>query len=254
MGSIGVSDKVGTTIMSMNLPKLQSNLLQSLPYEVQEWIRQLQNLVIAAGGTVTSVSVTTAAGVSGSVATPTSTPAITITLGDVTPTSVTTGAISGTTVVASDTITPHQTKGIVGTTTNNNAQAGSIGEFISSSVLIGSAIGIASGGVADITSISLTAGDWEVWGSLGTNPAGGTTTQYAMVWVSATSATIPTFPTNSSFSQLSTQTLAAYGIVLPSGKMRFSLSGTTTIYLSFSLGFLVSTNGGYGIIQARRIR
>ena len=44
-------------------------------------------------GTVTSVSVTTNAGVSGSVATATTTPAITITLGDVTPTSV---AASGT--------------------------------------------------------------------------------------------------------------------------------------------------------------
>jgi hypothetical protein len=46
-----------------------------------------------ASGTVTSVSVTTAAGVSGSVATATTTPAITITLGAITPTSV---AASGT--------------------------------------------------------------------------------------------------------------------------------------------------------------
>jgi hypothetical protein len=44
------------------------------------------------GGTVTSVSVTTAAGVSGSVATATLTPAITITLGAITPTSVATTA------------------------------------------------------------------------------------------------------------------------------------------------------------------
>lgn len=43
-------------------------------------------------GTVTSVSVTTANGVSGSVANPTTTPAITVTLGDITPTSVTIGS------------------------------------------------------------------------------------------------------------------------------------------------------------------
>lgn len=49
-------------------------------------------------GTVTSVSVTTANGVSGSVATATTTPAITLTLGAITPTSVVaSGAISGTT-------------------------------------------------------------------------------------------------------------------------------------------------------------
>ena len=45
------------------------------------------------GGTVTSVSVVTANGVSGSVATATTTPAITLSLGDITPTSV---AASGT--------------------------------------------------------------------------------------------------------------------------------------------------------------
>jgi hypothetical protein len=50
----------------------------------------------AAQGTVTSVSVSTAAGVSGSVATPTTTPAITITLGAITPSSVTaTGTVTG---------------------------------------------------------------------------------------------------------------------------------------------------------------
>jgi hypothetical protein len=47
-------------------------------------------------GTVTTVSVTTASGVSGSVATDTTTPAITLTLGAITPTSVAaTGAVSG---------------------------------------------------------------------------------------------------------------------------------------------------------------
>lgn len=49
----------------------------------------------AASGTVTSVSVTTANGVSGSVATPTSTPAITLTLGAISPTTV---AIGGATI------------------------------------------------------------------------------------------------------------------------------------------------------------
>lgn len=50
-------------------------------------------VTVAGTGTVTSVSVTTANGVSGSVATATSTPAITLTLGAITPTSV---AASGT--------------------------------------------------------------------------------------------------------------------------------------------------------------
>ena len=58
----------------------------------------------AGGGTVTQVSVVTANGVSGSVATSTTTPAITLTLGAITPTSVTaSGAISaGATVTGSN--------------------------------------------------------------------------------------------------------------------------------------------------------
>lgn len=53
-----------------------------------------QTITSGGSGTVTSVSVVTANGVSGSVANPTTTPAITLTLGDITPTSVTaSGAI-----------------------------------------------------------------------------------------------------------------------------------------------------------------
>lgn len=53
-------------------------------------------------GTVTSTSVTTAAGVSGTVANPTTTPAITIVLGAITPTSVaSTGTVTGTNISGS---------------------------------------------------------------------------------------------------------------------------------------------------------
>lgn len=54
------------------------------------------------GGTVTSVSVTTANGVSGSVATATTTPAITLTLGDITPDSVATESVAMTGVAFAD--------------------------------------------------------------------------------------------------------------------------------------------------------
>lgn len=50
-------------------------------------------------GTVTSVSVTTANGVSGTVATATTTPAITLSLGAITPTSVTLNAATGTGII-----------------------------------------------------------------------------------------------------------------------------------------------------------
>ena len=56
----------------------------------------LINKPVISAGTVTSVSVITANGISGNVANPTSTPAITLTLGAITPTSVAaTGAVTG---------------------------------------------------------------------------------------------------------------------------------------------------------------
>lgn len=76
----------------------------------------------AAGGTVTSVSVVTANGVSGTVATATTTPAITLTLGAITPTTVngltitpTTGTLdilSGKTLDWNNTVTVNATDGI----------------------------------------------------------------------------------------------------------------------------------------------
>lgn len=78
------------------------------------------NAVDSATGTVTSVSVTTANGVSGTVATATTTPAISLTLGAITPTSVAaSGAVTGSNL--SGTNTGNQTS-IVGIT-------GSISEF-----------------------------------------------------------------------------------------------------------------------------
>lgn len=69
-------------------------------------------------GTVTSVSVTTANGVSGSVATPTTTPAITITLGAITPTSVAaSGTVSGSNLSGTNTGDQTSVSGNAGTAT-----------------------------------------------------------------------------------------------------------------------------------------
>ncbi len=73
----------------------------------------------AAGGTVTSVSVTTANGVSGVVATATTTPAITLTLGDITPSKVnglTITSSTGTlTIAAAKVLTANNTLTLAGT-------------------------------------------------------------------------------------------------------------------------------------------
>lgn len=83
----------------------------------------------AAVGSVTSVSVVTANGVSGTVASPTSTPAITLTLGAITPASVAaSGTVSGSNL--SGTNTGDQTRGSLGA-----AASGSNGDITSLTAL-----------------------------------------------------------------------------------------------------------------------
>src|SRR5215469_14973398 len=48
-----------------------------------------------------------------------------------------------------------------GTATNDNAAAGNVGEFVISTVARGSAVPLSTGTAANMTSVSLTAGDWD---------------------------------------------------------------------------------------------
>lgn len=86
----------------------------------------LGNAAAGGSGTVTSVSVTTANGVSGSVATATTTPAITLTLGAITPSSVASaGAVSGTSAsFGGFTISPESFSPLLQIGTNGSAFTG----------------------------------------------------------------------------------------------------------------------------------
>lgn len=91
------------------------------------------SFVADAGGTVTSVSVTTANGVSGTVATSTTTPAISLTLGAITPTSVAaSGSVTGSNL--SGTNTGDQTITLTGDITGSGT--GSFATAIASGVIV----------------------------------------------------------------------------------------------------------------------
>ena len=144
-------------------------------------------------------------------------------------------------------------KGIQGTTTNDNADAGVVGELVSSSVA-SLGVSLTTGVFADVTSISLTAGDWDVSGVVGiTNTLGTTTYSYIQYSSSTTSAT------NGSLGQSGGLTTpsniaATVDFVAPIPTTRYSLSATTTIYLVARAGFAVSNSYAYGVIRARRVR
>lgn len=197
------------------------------------------NVVTQTSGTVTSVSVTTANGVSGVVATATSTPAITITLGAITPTSV-----NGVTITRGQ---------ILGTNTNDAAAAGNIGEIISSEILTGAAVSLTANTPKDITTILLTAGDWEVSGVIIFNPAGTTLTSYTLAWSTGVANTLPTLPNQGGVTGGGS---AGAGLAtgISAGRKRFSVATTQTVSLGAMAGFTVSTMTAYGYIQAERVR
>jgi hypothetical protein len=147
-------------------------------------------------------------------------------------------------------ISPSQTGGIVGTTTNNSANAGSVGEYVSSTIAAGSAVTLTNGTAANVTSISLTAGDWDVFGTVCFTLGSGNTTYAVIGSISLTSATynflpgfyLPGVPTGT------TVECAAAGMI------RESFSSTTPVYLVAGASWASGSAAAYGFISARRRR
>jgi hypothetical protein len=140
---------------------------------------------------------------------------------------------------------------IVGTATNNNAVAGNIGEYVESNVASGSAVSLTSATSANVTSISLTAGDWDVQGIVNYTMTGATTANFSS-GSNSTSATLGGDNTYIYTPFASAGLTDQLGNVIPS--RRFSLSGTTTIYLIGNATFSVGSASAYGLIRARRVR
>lgn len=146
--------------------------------------------------------------------------------------------------------------GIINVPTTGGYYVGgnAVGEFISSTVLVGSAISLTNGTPANITSISLTAGDWDVCGNICFHPAGTTTWNAAHAWTSTVSASAPTAPNNGAYSQIGGPLTTGADQFLTVGEQRINIGSTTTVYLSALAGFAVSTMQGYGFIRARRVK
>lgn len=140
--------------------------------------------------------------------------------------------------------------------TNDSAGTGCVGEYIESVIVLGSAIGLSTGVAANLTSISLTAGNWMVGASGLFLPAATTNQQNQFVSISSTSATLDLSP-----GRLGTHQFGASGLVtgasaaeVKCGPIRIPLNATTTIYLVVRSTFTVDTNSAYGILWAIRPR
>ena len=159
--------------------------------------------------------------------------------------------LNGTTLSVSGTST--LTGGIVGTTTNNNAAVGIVGEYVNSTVNVVSAVALTTATGTNITSISLTAGDWDVWARLGVVNTTAATWTYVYGVISTTSASFSNQDYFVDKPDGVSVALANFQAVVP--QQRISLASTTTIYLVCSPGFTGGTGvAGFGAISARRIR
>jgi hypothetical protein len=162
--------------------------------------------------------------------------------------------------------------GIKGVTDGSSAASGFVGEWVYSNIPSASAVTLTTTGtVYQITSISLTAGDWNVSASVNihlssttmTTGRGGISTANNALTVPSTSTTnvasnsYDTFASLISTSNASSQstTLGLGGDLLLSTKTsRVNLSGTVTLYLVATAAFTGTAPTAYGTIEARRMR
>lgn len=144
------------------------------------------------------------------------------------------------------------TSGIIGTTTNNSAAAGSVGETLSGNgtVSLTSAVALHS------CSVSLTAGDWNIYGNVTLTPTGSPIVTLAATSIGtvADTVTLPSSLATSGITYLNITQNVGTLCIFSVGPTVLSLASTTTIYLNTLANFSGGTLGTSGIIYARRVR
>lgn len=141
-----------------------------------------------------------------------------------------------------------------GTATNDSAASGNVGELISATLASGSAVALTTSTTANVISISLPAGDWDVWGTCAFSFAGTTTATLLLTSVNTVSATNQTLASGVAIEQAFASFHPAADYSVPSGIWPVKLSTTTTVYLTATAAFATSTAAAYGTIYARRRR
>ena len=153
----------------------------------------------------------------------------------------------------------YEDQAILGTKTNDNQEIGYVGEYIQATVAVGAAVALTTGTPANVTSIVLTQGDWDVDCVVDFLPAASTSVTQYNASVSATSATLAAQPGANGVGPDATITInqaaavPAAEVGLAPTTVRVSIAAQTTIYMVAEAAFTVSTMTAYGTIRARRM-
>lgn len=143
---------------------------------------------------------------------------------------------------------------VKGTITNDNAAAGYVGEFMEAKLVAASATSLTSNADKTITSISLTAGDWDVSGVVGFIPAATTSITRLAASISLTDNANAGTDDGASSQWGTAANVAVQANAIATPIRRVSIAATTTVYLVADAVFTVSTMTAFGHIRARRVR
>lgn len=143
---------------------------------------------------------------------------------------------------------------LTGTTTNDNAVPGNIGEFQSAQRLSTAAIALTTNVSAIIATLSLTAGDWDVWAVLGCNTTTSTGNPVVRGWINPAGGATPPSLDQFGGNAMRNPTNAATQLLMAIPAVRISLSVTTSVTLGATVTFGNGTYAGWGQVMARRRR
>lgn len=139
----------------------------------------------------------------------------------------------------------------LGTITNDDALTGHIGEFLTS-VVVGPGLGISNNVALNVTSLPLTAGDWDVRGELWVRIGSGGATQLT-AGISQIAGAIPSDPGHGARTSEMSPHTTGWG-VLSLAPCRMSLATAGTAFLVAFCTFPSGTCTAYGRIDGRRTR
>ena len=138
-----------------------------------------------------------------------------------------------------------------GTATNDSAAAGRIGEFTEAEVTTSGALSLTSVTNLDVCTLALTAGDWDVWGTLYFLPVGATIVNQ-QGWIGTAAGTNPGDVAKGAY--ILNTNVGTGQWVAPVGQRRISLAASGSVYLTARSNFSVGTTTVAGYIAARRVR
>ena len=143
---------------------------------------------------------------------------------------------------------------IPGSNNATAAVAGNIGEYTSTSVVVGSARALSNASSTTVAALSLSAGDWDVWGTAFVTI--GLTTVLTRIAVGVNLASALPGTTSGGFAELGLGAGLTGGADTgqDAGPVQILLAAAGTAYLMANVSFATSTAGVYGVIQARRAR